>query len=928
MYRQDVAPETGTVAPPSTALHGRRDELERIGHLLRGARGPRAPSWSSAARRGSASRRCSRRHAPPPRTCACSPARHRVRGQLPYAGLHQLLRPVLGDADGDPAAAGARAARRARARGRRERRVVPRLARRAQPARRGGRAAAAAVPGRRRALARRGVGRVASLRRAAAGGRARRDAVRRPRGRRRPRGARVEELRRRRARRARPRTRSSIAPAAGARARGAERLVGATGGNPLALLELSAALTEEQAAGASRSSARCRSARASSARSSSACARLPPATQTLLLVAAADERGELRRCSRRGAAGGAAEALDAAEQAGLIRVRGRAARVPPPADALGRLPRRAAVAAPGRPPRARGRARRRDESRPARLAPRRRERRARRRGRRRARAARRGARGRSGFVAASLAYERAAALAADERRRARLLTAAAENAWFAGRSARAGRCCRARAPSRRARPSAPTSTRLRGLIEMTCGVPADASQLAVRRAATSRPATPSAPSTCCASPAGGAAYAATATRSSPIAARAERLRVRTRLPTASCSRAWPAWARSSRATSTPPPSGSARARARRRGSAADELPDRLGARQPGRPLPRRRRRGARPAPARRRARTRGRDDRPAHPGAAAARAGRDLGRPLAVGRGRGSRKGSSSPAARPAPDRRPHHRRCRRCSPRCAARRSVPRARRREPRAGVARGAGPRRALRHVGARGARAGPRPPARRRSRTRASCADGGRSTGARWTGSRRPCAPARPRRPGVARGLRAVGAEQPRAVGAGGRPALPRAAVRGRPRPSALFAAALALHERARAARSSARAPSSRSASSCAARAAAPGRATTCAPRSTASRRSAPALWAERARSELRASGQTARRRDASTLDQLTAQELQIAQLVAEGLTNRDVAAQLFLSPRTIDFHLRNVFRKLGITSRMELARVDLAQGSPS
>jgi DNA-binding CsgD family transcriptional regulator len=86
-----------------------------------------------------------------------------------------------------------------------------------------------------------------------------------------------------------------------------------------------------------------------------------------------------------------------------------------------------------------------------------------------------------------------------------------------------------------------------------------------------------------------------------------------------------------------------------------------------------------------------------------------------------------------------------------------------------------------------------------------------------------------------------------------------------------------------------------------------------------------LWAERARAELRASGERSRRRDPSTLDDLTAQEVQIAQLVAEGRTNRDVAAQLFLSPRTIDFHLRNVFRKLGISSRMELARLELAAG---
>jgi DNA-binding CsgD family transcriptional regulator len=82
------------------------------------------------------------------------------------------------------------------------------------------------------------------------------------------------------------------------------------------------------------------------------------------------------------------------------------------------------------------------------------------------------------------------------------------------------------------------------------------------------------------------------------------------------------------------------------------------------------------------------------------------------------------------------------------------------------------------------------------------------------------------------------------------------------------------------------------------------------------------WAERARSELRASGEAARRRDPSTIDQLTPQELQIARFVAEGLSNKEVAAQLFLSPRTIDYHLRNVFAKLGITSRTQLARLPL------
>ncbi len=79
-----------------------------------------------------------------------------------------------------------------------------------------------------------------------------------------------------------------------------------------------------------------------------------------------------------------------------------------------------------------------------------------------------------------------------------------------------------------------------------------------------------------------------------------------------------------------------------------------------------------------------------------------------------------------------------------------------------------------------------------------------------------------------------------------------------------------------------------------------------------------LWADRARQELRASGETARRRDVSTVVDLTPQELQVARLVRQGLANRDVAAQLYVSPRTVDFHLRNVFAKLGVSSRTELA----------
>jgi DNA-binding CsgD family transcriptional regulator len=84
----------------------------------------------------------------------------------------------------------------------------------------------------------------------------------------------------------------------------------------------------------------------------------------------------------------------------------------------------------------------------------------------------------------------------------------------------------------------------------------------------------------------------------------------------------------------------------------------------------------------------------------------------------------------------------------------------------------------------------------------------------------------------------------------------------------------------------------------------------------------ARWASRAATELRASGETARRRDVTTAVELTAQERQVAALVRQGLPNRDVAARLFVSPRTVDFHLRNVFTKLQVTSRAELAALSM------
>jgi DNA-binding CsgD family transcriptional regulator len=92
----------------------------------------------------------------------------------------------------------------------------------------------------------------------------------------------------------------------------------------------------------------------------------------------------------------------------------------------------------------------------------------------------------------------------------------------------------------------------------------------------------------------------------------------------------------------------------------------------------------------------------------------------------------------------------------------------------------------------------------------------------------------------------------------------------------------------------------------------------------------APWAERALRELRATGEKARKRHLSPLAELTPQEIQVARLVGAGATNKDVASQLFVSPKTVEYHLRKVFAKLGISSRMELVGLELeeAAGAPA
>ena len=85
------------------------------------------------------------------------------------------------------------------------------------------------------------------------------------------------------------------------------------------------------------------------------------------------------------------------------------------------------------------------------------------------------------------------------------------------------------------------------------------------------------------------------------------------------------------------------------------------------------------------------------------------------------------------------------------------------------------------------------------------------------------------------------------------------------------------------------------------------------------------FADRARRELLATGETVRKRTVEISEELTPQESHIARLVADGFTNPEIGVSLYLSPRTVEWHLRKIFGKLGVSSRRELRRALPAPG---
>jgi DNA-binding CsgD family transcriptional regulator len=704
-------------------------------------------------------------------------------------------------------------------------------------------------------------------------------------------------------------------------------LIGATQGNPLALLELSAGLTDEQRAGIEPIlgplpiSSHIEHAFLERIR------RLPSATQELLLVAATDESGDLTTILDAAARLGiGAEALDDAERARLVRVRGLQIELRHPLvrsaiyQAAPLSQRRAVHAALAAVLVGESRADRRawhraaasvepdptvvDELEQA--------------------AARAHARG--GFDAASLALERAAALAAVEQRRAGLLTAAAENAWLPGQASRA-RALLTRARALSAEPAVQAdAARLLGMMELTSGMPAESSQILVTAAREVAPDDPERALYLLSLASWGAAFARDADAIVTIAGQAEALALDDNPTT----RFLLMRLTGLRAHFTRDYDGAA---ARFRtvldiladGETARSLPERLGLVSPvglflcdDRAVLALHRRVAAQA----------RDDGlvivltqaipwvalgdiwSGHwPAAAAALAeGLELARGtsqhqieahliaiealLAAVRGDEERcRSFAADSLQRASERRLVHVTC--CATWALAVLEL----------GLGR---PEAALTH-----ARALPKTATvdwDALDRIEAAARAGEEDTAREWLEAFEPWARSSeaPWGQAVALHCHALLADDP-AEG------------------ERMFMAALEMHEHA--GRPFERARSELALGELLRRARRRADARTYL-RASLERFEAlgSMLWAERARAELRATGETARKRDPSTLDQLTAQEVQIAQLVAQGRTNRDVAGQLFLSPRTIDYHLRNVFRKLDITSRTELARIDLAQAS--